>query len=344
MHGAGGRDVEIVVPVGTQVWEKVNNERWFVADLTEAGQRLVIARGGLGGWGNARFATPTNRAPAIAQRGQPGEEKKLILELKLLADVGIVGLPNVGKSSLLAAISAARPKIAAYPFTTTEPVLGVVEHGYMRFVVADIPGLIEGAARGAGLGHDFLRHIERSRILLHLLDGTREDPGLDMETVESELAQHGGLVDKERVVAVNKVDIPDVRRRIAQLRQMLQEKGIAPLFISAASGEGTAELIQRLAETLARIGKEKTQVKPLPVLKPKSLARSFIVSREDEAFRVEGEQVVSFAAMMPLDSEEGRAAFWQRLARQGVVAALRRAGARPGDRVRFGPIELEWQG
>lgn len=345
MHGASGKGVDIRVPVGTQVWKKEDSERTFLGDLTEPGRVIVVAKGGLGGWGNARFATPTNRAPAIAQRGQSGEEVELVLELKLLADVGIVGLPNVGKSSLLAAISAARPKIAAYPFTTTEPVLGVVEHGYMRFVVVDIPGLIEGAARGAGLGHDFLRHIERSRILLHLVDGSRADPGLDMETVESELDQYGGLIGKERVVVVNKIDIPTVRERILEIRQRLGEKGVDhPLFVSAASGEGTAELIQRLAETLARAGKEKTQAKPLPIVKPEGLARSFVVSREDEAFRVEGGQVVTFAAMMPLDSEEGRAAFWQRLARQGVVAALRRAGARPGDHVRFGSIEVEWQG
>jgi len=344
MHGARGRDAVIRVPLGTEVWRKDKGGRTFLGDITEAGQSLLVAKGGLGGWGNARFATPTNQTPGIAQRGQPGEEATLILDLKLLADVGIIGLPNVGKSSLLAALSSARPKIADYPFTTKEAVLGVVEHGFMRFVVADIPGLVEGAAQGAGLGFQFLRHTERSRILLHLLDGSRPELLEDMEAVEAELGQYGAVAEKERVVVVNKIDIGKVRARIPQLRRLLVEQGISPLFVSAATGEGKEELVQRLVELLARTRKEGVLTQPLPDLKPKRLARAFVVRREDGAFRVDGEQVVAFAAMMPLESDEGRAVFWQRLARQGVVAALRRAGAHRGDRVRFGDIEVEWQG
>lgn len=331
------------VPVGTLV-EKVREDgtRELLGDLVEAGQRVIVARGGKGGWGNARFARPERRAPRIAQRGQPGERAKIGLNVKLIADVGIVGLPNVGKSALLARISAARPKVAAYPFTTVEPVLGVVGMGLERIVVVDIPGLIEGAHRGAGMGLEFLRHVERTAVILHLLDGTREDVVADLQTVNDELSRYSGeLGQKRQAVAVNKVDLPEVRARIGELSRQLMSVGIEPLFVSALTGEGTGELIERLVVAVS----EERAVRAVsePLVRPREV-RGVRVLREDGAFRVEGEDVVAFAEMMPLEMEEGREELWRRLRRWGVVGALRRAGAKPGDIVRLGRVELEWPG
>src|SRR3990170_8002147 len=248
-HGRRGEEAVLRVPVGTQVQAVASGE--LVADLDEAGKTVVVARGGLGGRGNTWFARAEYRAPRIAQRGQPGGERELQLDLKLLADVGLVGMPNAGKSTLLRAISAARPRVADYPFTTLEPSLGVVELGCERFVVADIPGMIEGAHRGAGLGLDFLRHIERTRLILHLVDGSRDDPLADMEAVNEELARYSeALAGREQIVAVNKLDLPEVRRRRAELARALAERGIEPSFISAAGGQGVPDLVARLGARL----------------------------------------------------------------------------------------------
>ncbi|MFQ6019577.1 MAG: GTPase ObgE [Dehalococcoidia bacterium] len=346
--GKRGRDTVVLVPVGTEVRRvSETGEAKLLADLKEAGAKAIVARGGVGGWGNARFATATHQAPRIAQRGLPGERQTLVLELKIVADVGITGLPNVGKSSLLTAISAARPKVADYPFTTLEPTLGVVEIGYDRFVAADIPGLIEGAHLGAGLGLDFLRHIERTRVLLYLLDGSRPDVVADMKALDAELAQYSSkLLDKQRVVAVNKVDLPEVRAAVPKIRGDINAEGKEPLFVSALSGEGLDDLIQRLVEMVKR---EREQ-EPSEEMRPETVGarprdRRFSVSRDDDGvFRVAGEAVVAFATMMPLGSEEGRAVFWRMIGRRGVVGALRRGGAAPGDRVRFGEVEVEWLG
>jgi GTP-binding protein len=346
MHGRRGRDLVIRVPVGTEVRRRGEDGGVsLIGDLGEAGQTLVVARGGLGGSGNARFATSTNQAPRIAQRGQNGEEAKLLLDLKLLSDVGILGVPNAGKSTLLARISAAHPKIASYPFTTVEPVLGVVELGYRTFVVAEIPGLIEGAHRGVGLGHDFLRHAERARMFVHLLDGARPDPIDDMEVINGELVQfRRDLARKPQIVAVNKIDLPDVARRTGELGEALAAKQIEPFFISAASGRGVGELLERVAERLASLMEEVRAVSGPPVVRPRQLSQEFSVAVSDDVYRVSGERVEAFAEMMPLDQEEGRAEFWRRLARWGVVAALRRAGIQPGAKVRLGRAEVEWEG
>jgi GTP-binding protein len=345
MHGRRGKDLVIRVAVGTEVGRR--NEKGdlsVIGDLTEAGQTLVVARGGLGGWGNARFATSTNQAPRIAQRGQKGQEATLVLELKLLSDVGILGLPNAGKSTLLAVISAAHPKIAAYPFTTVEPVLGVVNMGYSTFVVAEIPGLIEGAHRGVGLGHDFLRHAERSRMFVHLLDGTRPDPLTDMEVINGELAQfRDELAAKPQVIAVNKIDLPEVAQRVQELREGLSAGEIEPYLVSAATGQGVGALLERVAQELSTLVEEEP-APSLPVVKPRPLSGRFSVSVSNDVYRVSGERVEAFAEMMPLDQEEGRAEFWRRLTRWGVVAALKRAGIRPGARVRLGRTEVEWEG
>ncbi len=250
-HGKRGDDVILAVPLGTLVQRKEDNGKATLADLTVDGQRVLVAKGGRGGWGNAHFATPTNQAPRIARNGKPGEEWQLLLDLKLLADVGIIGYPNVGKSTLLSSVSKASPKVADYPFTTTEPVLGVVELGYRAFVLAEIPGLIEGAHHGRGLGHDFLRHIERTRVLIHLLDGSAEHPLSDLNKTNEELRLFNpALGEKPQLVAINKIDLPSVRTRLPELGRML--RGIEPpvYFISAATGEGIAELMNKTAELL----------------------------------------------------------------------------------------------
>ena len=244
-HGANGADAVLKVPVGTQIYEE--DGETLLADLTERGQRVVLARGGNGGFGNAHFKSSTNRAPRRANPGQPGAEHTLRLRLKLIADAGIVGLPNAGKSTFLAAVSAAKPKIADYPFTTLQPQLGVVEIDAREFVLADIPGLIEGAHQGVGLGDRFLGHVERCRVLLHLIDGTGGDAGLAYNTVREELAAYGqGLADKAEIVALNKADAltPDeIKQQVETLKRAAKKE---PFVISAVSGDGVQQVLRAL--------------------------------------------------------------------------------------------------
>jgi len=249
--GAEGRSIELAVPVGTTVYDEATGERLF--DFTEADQRFTVAHGGRGGRGNARFATATHQAPTEHEPGRPGEEKRLRLELKLLADVGLVGFPNAGKSTLISRISAARPKIADYPFTTLEPHLGVVElENYRSFVVADIPGLIEGAHLGHGLGIQFLRHIERTRLLAHLVDVSEfsgREPARDFEIVMEELASFSAdLVAKPMIVVATKMDAAQDPERVASLRNLAHERGLAFYEISSATGQGIEELKYALAD------------------------------------------------------------------------------------------------
>lgn len=340
--GARGEDAVIRVPVGTQV-RTVTGE--MLADLDEEGRGVVAAGGGLGGRGNRWFARATYRAPRIAQRGQAGEEREVQLDLKLLADVGIVGLPNAGKSTLLGAMSAARPKVAAYPFTTVEPVLGVVDVGFERFVMADVPGLIEGAHDGAGMGLDFLRHIERSGLIVHVLGGERPDPLADWEAVNHELAEYSDeLARREQVVVLNKVDIREVKERVRELTGAFAGRGLTLLPVSATERRGTEELARRLIEMLAARKREPVAERPETTRPRPTMGRRFEVSREGRAFRVSGERIVAFAEMMPVDQEEGRQELWWRLGRWGVSGAVRRAGAKAGDAVRLGRVELEWPG
>jgi GTP-binding protein len=259
--GANGEDVVIRVPVGTAVLDAdAPPDAEPLCDLAEPGQRFVAARGGRGGFGNARFATPTRQTPDFAKPGLPGERARLRLSLKLLADVGLVGLPNAGKSTLLARVSAARPKVAAYPFTTLVPCLGVAESGGRRFVVADIPGLIEGASGGAGLGDRFLRHVERTRVLVHLIDaGTAllegRDPLADYDTVRAELAAYGAdLARRPELVALNKVDLVADRAALAETAERLRARGCEVFLISGATGLGVAELLAALARRLGGEG------------------------------------------------------------------------------------------
>ena len=248
-HGASGQDIVLKVPAGTQVYEE--NGEVLLADLTEAGQRAVIARGGNGGFGNAHFKSSTNRAPRRANPGQPGEELTIRLRLKLIADAGIVGLPNAGKSTFLSVVTAAKPKIADYPFTTLHPQLGVVEIDGREFVLADIPGLIEGAHAGAGLGDRFLGHVERCRVLLHLVDGTIEDPGTAYNTVRAELGAYGeGLEEKPEIVALSKADAltpEQLKQQSALLKHAIKTK---PLVVSAVTGAGVSEVLRALSRVI----------------------------------------------------------------------------------------------
>ena len=248
-HGKRGEDLYIRVPVGTVVYVRDEEGDHFLADLANEGDTVLVAKGGRGGRGNAHFATPTRQAPHFAERGKPGERRHLILDLKLLAHVGIIGRPNAGKSTLLRSISRAKPKVADYPFTTKEPILGVVERGYKSFIFAEIPGLVEGAHEGRGLGHDFLRHIERTRALIHLIDGASADPLRDLEEVNEELRLFNpDLAAKPQVIAVNKIDIPEVRERIPELRGKFKDKEV--FFISALTREGISELLERVFQLL----------------------------------------------------------------------------------------------
>jgi len=268
-HGANGADIVLKVPVGTQIYEE--DGETLIADLAEVGQRAVLARGGNGGFGNAHFKSSTNRAPRHANPGQPGEELTIRLRLKLIADAGIVGLPNAGKSTFLAAVSAARPKIADYPFTTLHPQLGVVEIDGREFVLADIPGLIEGAHAGAGLGDRFLGHVERCRVLLHLVDGTVEHAGGAYETVRAELEAYGqGLVDKPEIVALNKADAmtpKEIKQQVARLKRAANK---APLIVSAATGAGVPEVLRALAKAIdkAQSGGDKPARAAAPAWQP----------------------------------------------------------------------------
>jgi len=351
--GRGAKKLELKVPVGTLITVIGDGgEEEPLGDLTSEGGSVIGAGGGMGGWGNARFATSVHRAPRIAQRGQLGQERRVRLDLKLLADVGLVGLPNAGKSTLLAAMSAARPRVGAYPFTTLEPSLGVVDVGWQRIVVADIPGLIEGAHEGAGLGLDFLRHVERTRLLVHLIDGGNSDPWADMLAINRELSEYGqGLEGRQQIVAINKIDVVEVAERRAELEALFRRSEIEPVFVSAAGGEGVEDLVKDLAYRLkemdeaeeALIAAKEEEEPPPPVLRPAGRPGSVTIARKGSAYHVTGDRAVVFAEMMPLEIEEGRAELWRRFGRWGVVGALKRAGAKRGDRIVLGSAELEME-
>jgi len=346
MHGKKGEDVLIMVPLGTVISKKeAGREKVFLIDLVEEGQQVKIAKGGRGGFGNVHFATSTNQQPRIAQRGDKGEEVSLILDLKLIADVGIIGHPNVGKSTLITSASAARPRIAGYPFTTQEPVLGVVEVGNRSFVLAEIPGLIAGAHRGLGLGHDFLRHAERTKILVHLLDGTSESPVDDMKNVNEELSLFSPeLQQKVQIVAVNKIDLPDVASNIPTLKRALASCALPVHFISAATRKGVPELMAKAAALIDRIENERRKEEAPPtVFRPQPRRERISVSKQGDIFIVSAPKAERLAARMDLENPEARAYVKAQLRRMGVSSALTRAGAKVGNKVRLGKIELEWE-
>jgi GTP-binding protein len=344
-RGRDGEPVELRVPPGTIVRDADTGE--LLADLGAEGSSAVVARGGRGGRGNQHFATPANQAPHISETGQRGEHARIDLELKLLSDVGLVGLPNAGKSTLLAAVSRARPKIADYPFTTLEPNLGVVDVGYDSYVMADIPGLVEGAHEGVGLGLEFLRHVERTRLLIHVIDASRPDPARDVAAIDAELAAYErSLADRPQLLAFNKMDVPEAQARRDELAVLAEALGRPYAFIAAAARQGTAELAKLAFERLAELRREQPSAAVeagVEVLRPAGRAPRFSIEREDGAFRVVGEQPVVLVEMLALQSDESRAEAWRRLGRMGVSGALRRAGVRTGDPVRFGDIELRWE-
>lgn len=344
-HGERGKELRLSVPVGTVVSYRTQvGDSAVIADLEQAGDRVVVARGGRGGWGNAHFASPTNQAPRVAQKGEAGEERAIILELRLIADVGLIGYPNAGKSTLLSVVSAARPDIAAYPFTTRYPVLGVVEVGSQTFVLAEIPGLIGGAHLGRGLGHDFLRHITRTKMLIHLIDGTSPAPVEDMLTVNNELTLYdSALAQKQQLVAVNKIDLPEVQARLAEIEDSFTAAGVEAYFISAATKEGVPELMKETMGLLSRLTRQETVPKiSRKVFRPQPRVTTPTVYKEGDVFVVLAPELERIVARKSDTSAE---VLWQlkrRLQRLGIVKDLTRAGIKSGDRVRCGDIEWEW--
>ena len=347
-HGKDGGDVDVVVPVGTQVWTD-QARRVLLVDLDEPDRRALVARGGKGGRGNAQFASSTLQFPLLAEAGEAGESLSVRFELKLLADVGIIGQPNVGKSSLLAAVSAARPKIAEYPFTTLEPVLGMVERHSNSLVMIDIPGLLEGGHLGVGLGHEFLRHVGRTRLLVHVVDGSSDDPIGDYKLVNEELRLFGDdLIEKRQIIAVNKIDLDGVRGRIGELKSKFGARNGVPHFISAASGEGLDELLDSTFKILNELHQEDeaqpetASSQPLQVLRPRPRRPETVVRKEGGTFVVSAPTAVRIAAILDDSDWTARMQFYRYLRRLGVVGELEKAGIRSGDTVRVGKVELEW--
>jgi GTPase len=341
-NGAGGRktgrngaDLVLEVPVGTVA---LDTEGALVADLDRPGASAVVAAGGIGGRGNVHFKSSTRRAPDYAEAGVGGEERGLTLDLKLIADVGLVGPPNAGKSSLLRALTAARPKVGAYPFTTLDPELGVAEVDGTRFVIADIPGLIEGAAQGAGLGQRFLRHIERTKVLVYLLDGAEPDPWEDLDTVRTEVAKFSpALVDRPHLIAVNKIDLEPARK----LRARSRRRGVN--FISAQTGEGVADLARAIASLVAAApAPQLAAAANVTRLRPRGQT-DLSVERKGTAFVVRGERVERLLERLDLDTEGGLDRFQTELDRLGVNRALESAGVQAGDTVRIAATEFEYQ-
>lgn len=348
-HGKNAKDIVIKVPIGTVVFEKGHDEP--LVDLDREGMKVIIARGGRGGRGNAHYATPTRQTPRFAEKGEPGEEHELQLELKLLADVGLIGMPNAGKSTLLSRVSAATPKIADYPFTTLEPQLGVVGVGERSFVMADLPGLIEGAAHGRGKGIDFLRHAERSRVLLHIVDVSggfagELDPWQSFLTINREVALYGaGLEQLPMLVALNKVDLPSAEEYLPDVERDLQRAGYRYFIISAVTGEGVEPLLYAL-DTILREqeeAEEQTREEKLEHVVIRPERRGLEIHLIDEGlWEVTGSGIERLLAMTDLNNEEAVARLQRSLERMGVFAALRERGVKEGDTVRISNFELEY--
>jgi len=344
--GRNGKPTLLRVPMGTLIYDADTGD--LLADLSKHGQRFVVARGGKGGRGNAAFATSTHQAPRFAEKGLPGEKRRLRLELKLLADVGIVGMPNAGKSTLLSRVSAARPKIAEYPFTTLTPHLGVVRSHERTFVMADIPGLIEGAHAGAGLGHQFLRHIERARLLLYLLDVSpyaEPEPLTAFEILQRELQLHSPtLLQKPALVALNKIDTLPVAERLTRLqpvKEALERRGLEVFLISAHTGEGVNELVAALAQRVAKLPPPEPLTAPAETefKRPPAPIR---VYREGDHFVVEGDLPLEIVQVTDLSNEEALHRMQKRLRGLGIFKRLKELGAQEGDLVRIGEVELEY--
>jgi GTP-binding protein len=340
-HGKAGEDLILPVPPGTQV----RSEHGLTADLVRVGDSVMVARGGRGGLGNTHFTTSTQQAPRIAQKGEPGEERMLDLELKTIAQAALIGEPNAGKSSLLAATSAARPRIGDYPFTTLSPNLGVSEAPGSEdvFVIADIPGLIAGAHTGAGLGHRFLRHVERAPVLVHVVDASRPDAVEAYQTVRAELeAYKPELIGKPEIVAANKLDLPGAHEGSRRLRRELPDRTV--IGISTVTNEGIPALLTEVARILAELPRETETTGGVRVyrLAPEDEEGFQVEAAEPGLYRVHGRRVERLVAMTDLSSEEGTDYLQKQLQRLGVFDALERAGVQVGDTVQIGEWETEW--
>lgn len=348
LTGRGGKDLVIHVPPGTVIFELPadGSQPILLGDLTQPGERLIVCKGGRGGRGNQHFATSRNQAPRTAERGEPWEEKHLKLELKLIADIGLIGVPNAGKSTLLSVLTNAKPKIAAYPFTTLEPNLGVANiDDDTTVVLADIPGLIEGAAEGAGLGHDFLRHIQRTRVLVHLLDGLSSDPLADYSQINAELSLFDpNLAKKPQIVALNKIDQPEVQERLKELKSAFKKKKVELRTISALARTDTRDLLLAAVQKLAETPPLEEFEAPVPVYRPEADPNQFTISREDDAsWRISGAGIERAAAMTYWEHDGSVRRFQRLMEKLGVDEALRKAGIEEGDTVHVGDYELEWQ-
>ena len=346
-HGKDGDDVVIRVPVGTQI---INETGSVVADILNSGEEYMAAPGGRGGYGNVKYSSSTSQYPVIAQAGEEGLKTSLRLELKLIADVGIIGVPNAGKSSLITFLTAARPKIANYPFTTIDPVLGIVEHRDKDFVMVDIPGLIEGAHEGIGLGHEFLRHIERTRVLIHLVDGTSENPSGDFHKINKELALFNeALIGKPQILAINKVDLDEVSVLAEDIRDSMGEDAWKFHIISAVSGEGVGSMMDEVVQVLSdqpsvippnlSVDLQETDI---PVIRPEPRRRGVSIYQEDGVYVVQAPGVERIAQRIDYEDWLARMQFYKHMQKTGVVKALEDAGISEGDTVRIGDIEWEW--
>ncbi len=340
--GKRGKVTVVEVPVGTVVWDVSGEEREFLSEVAADGTACTLAYGGDGGWGNVHFATSTNQEPLIALGGEPGEEREVELEVKLLADVALVGAPNAGKSTLLSVISRAQPKIADYPFTTLEPGFGVASVGERTLVVLDVPGLLERAHVGRGLGLEFLRHCERARVIVHLVDGLAEDLVADYATVREEVRAYGaGLAEKRTVVAVTKMDVPEARERYARRKRELDAAaGASTVGIAAVTGEGIRELMRHVA---AMVPVDSGQESEAPVVPRMKRSGAISVSREVDGFAVRCAVAERMLDIVDLGNWRARLQFHRELSRIGVIEALEREGVAPGDAVRIGDFEMEWE-
>lgn len=342
MTGKSAKDLVVSVPPGTLVFDSDTGD--LLGDLVEEYEQLTVVKGGRGGRGNQHFATSRNQAPRMAERGEPEETLNLRLELKLIADIGIVGVPNAGKSSLLAVVSNAKPKIANYPFTTLSPNLGVANlSDDTVLVLADIPGLIEGAHKGVGLGFSFLRHIQRTRVIIHVLDGLSEDPLSDFSQINSEMALFDEKLNaKPQIVVFNKMDLPMVQERWPEIKEGLSVLGYEVIPISAVTRENVDRLMWKAAESLKN-APEPEPAETMPVYRAEEDPRVFSISRLDEGWRVSGKAIERAAAMTYWEHRESVRRFQRLMETIGVEDALREAGIEEGDMVLVGDYELEWQ-
>lgn len=340
-HGKKGVDITIKVPVGTQVWN--NKTQTLILDMVTNGQSICIARGGVGGRGNTHFASPTNRFPLLAERGEAGTKTYVRFELKLIADVGIIGAPNAGKSSLLSSVSSATPKIANYPFTTIEPNLGAIETKSRTILVADIPGLIEGAHQGVGLGHDFLRHIDRTRILIHVIDVSAPDCLEKLQMINDELnAYNEKLLNKPQIIAMNKVDLADSHKGLSIIETRVAELSVTAIPISALTGTGIDKLMDELIFLLEKDPDLNTNDFELPTIRPNYRKEKIKIRRDAGVYIVDMSHLTRIAGMVDLSNWDVKIQFHRHLNQTGVIKELEKQGIEEGDVIRIGEFEFRW--